>query len=123
MRNGRRPIHGPRDPYGAWLHFLREDAGLSQSELGVQIGSKLGEIFKASHSTISTWERTGNLPGRKIIPVLAEILDVRIETLLRIHKTGRGYSALDFEWNEKIAKLESAANKLEQFRREKDRPL
>ena len=64
-----------RDRYGAWLHYLRKQKGLSQDAL-----SKLTDV---PQSTLAHWERTGKLTGRETIFKLAEALGVSVETLLR----------------------------------------
>ena len=58
----------------AKFRTLREATGLSQRELARQLD--------VHHSNLSYWERTGNLPGSDLLPQLAKILGVSVETLL-----------------------------------------
>ena len=71
---GRRP-KARRDAYGAWLHHLRKERGLTQQEV-----AKLTGI---PQTTVAYWERTGNLTGRAIILKLAKALRVSVSELLR----------------------------------------
>ncbi|HEY1172902.1 MAG TPA: helix-turn-helix transcriptional regulator [Verrucomicrobiae bacterium] len=88
FKMGRRPKNPRRDPLGAWLHYLRKQAGLSQEEAQAKLSARLGE--EISTSAFSIWERKGNLGGRDIIPALAETLGVTIEQLLRVRRTKDG---------------------------------
>lgn len=65
-----------RDSYGAWLHHLRTEKGLSQDALC--------EIIGVSQSTWAYWERTGKFVGRDVILKTAKALDVSVEELLRV---------------------------------------
>ena len=71
---GRKP-KARRDPYGAWLHHLRRERGLTQDELALQTG--------VPQTTLAYWERTGKLRGREAILQLAEALGVSVEEFLR----------------------------------------
>jgi len=75
---GRKP-KARRDRYGAWLHHLRKDRNLTQDELARIIG--------VPQTTLAYWERTGNLPGRKITLRLAKAFRISVRELLR---TDRG---------------------------------
>ncbi len=72
---GRRPKKR-RNPYGAWLHYLRKERGLTQDEV-----SKLTGVPR---TTLMYWERTGNLIGRKQIIKLANVYRVSLAELLRV---------------------------------------
>lgn len=74
---GRKP-QSRRDPYGAWLHHLRTEKGLSQQQLADEIG--------VPQSTLAYWERTGKLPGREVIIKLSRILRVSVQDLLRANR-------------------------------------
>lgn len=74
---GRKP-KARRDAYGAWLHHLRREAKLTQEEAA--------ELTGIPRTTLTTWERTGELPGRKEIARLAKIYRVPISKLLRVDK-------------------------------------
>jgi transcriptional regulator with XRE-family HTH domain len=74
---GRKP-KARRDSYGAWLHHLRTERGLSQDELAARI--------RIPQSTLAYWERTGKLPGREVILRLSEELGISVTTLLRAAK-------------------------------------
>lgn len=65
-----------RDPYGAWLHYLRTKEKLTQQEL-----SRLTGI---PQRTIAYWERSGKLAGRDVIFKLARALGVSVPELLRV---------------------------------------
>ena len=71
---GRKP-NERRNRYGAWLHHLRSQKGLSQDEL-----SKLTGV---PQSTLAYWEKTGKLTGRETIFKIAKALDVSVVKLLR----------------------------------------
>ena len=71
---GRKP-NERRNRYGAWLHHLRSQKGLSQDAL-----SKLTGV---PQSTLAYWEKTGKLTGRETIFKIAKALDVSVEELLR----------------------------------------
>lgn len=77
---GRRP-KARRNVYGAWLHYLRREAKLTQEE-----AAKLTGIPR---TTLTTWERTGDMPGRREISRLAKAYKVSIQRLLRIEKLDR----------------------------------
>ena len=74
---GRKP-KTRRHSYGAWLHYLRKEAKLTQEE-----AAKLTGIPR---TTLTTWERTGEMPGRKEIFRLAKAYRVSILRLLRIER-------------------------------------
>jgi len=74
---GRKP-KARRDSYGAWLHYLRKEANLTQEE-----AAKLTGIPR---TTLTTWERTGELPGRKEIFRLSKAYGISLERLLRTEK-------------------------------------
>lgn len=64
-------------PNPARAHQLskhREAAGLSQRELANALG--------VHHSNIGFWERTGIAPRGEVLPKMAEILGVSIDSLL-----------------------------------------
>ena len=71
---GRKPKH-PRDSYGAWLHHLRMELGLTQQALS--------DLTGIQQRTLAHWERTGRLAGRKEILTLAKALKVSVSELLR----------------------------------------
>jgi len=74
---GRKPKNR-RNPYGAWLHFLRKEKHLSQEEVSRKTG--------IPRTTLMYWERTGNLVGRKQIIKLAKLYRVSLPKLLRAEK-------------------------------------
>jgi len=71
---GRR-ANARRNTYGAWLHHLRSEKGLTQEEISRLVG--------VPRSTLAYWERSGNLVGRKTLLKLAEALGVSVGHLLR----------------------------------------
>jgi transcriptional regulator with XRE-family HTH domain len=71
---GRKPKER-RSRYGAWLHHLRGQKGLSQDELSRMTG--------VPQSTLAYWEKTGKLVGRETIIRIAKALGVSVEELLR----------------------------------------
>lgn len=71
---GRKP-NERRNRYGAWLHHLRRQKGLSQDMLSQKTG--------VPQSTLAYWEKTGKLTGRETIFKLAKALGVSVEQLLR----------------------------------------
>jgi transcriptional regulator with XRE-family HTH domain len=71
---GRKP-NERRNRYGAWLHHLRRQKGLSQDTLSQKTG--------VPQSTLAYWEKTGKLTGRETIFKLAKALGVSVEQLLR----------------------------------------
>jgi transcriptional regulator with XRE-family HTH domain len=72
---GRKP-KTRRNSYGAWLHLLRTEKGLSQDALC--------EIIGVPQSTWAYWETTGKFAGRDVILKTAKALDVTVEKLLRV---------------------------------------
>jgi transcriptional regulator with XRE-family HTH domain len=74
---GRKP-KTRRNSFGAWLHFLRQERELSQTEV-----SKLAGIPR---TTLMYWERSGNMAGREQILKLAKIYGVSVQKLLRAEK-------------------------------------
>lgn len=74
---GRRP-EKRRNRYGAWLHFLRKERGLTQVEVSRLTG--------LPRTTLMYWERTGNLAGREEIIMLAKAYRVSLAKLLRSEK-------------------------------------
>jgi transcriptional regulator with XRE-family HTH domain len=71
---GRKPKL-PRDPYGAWLHHLRTEMGLTQQALS--------DLTGIQQRTLAHWERTGRLAGRKEILALAKAFKIPVSDLLR----------------------------------------
>lgn len=78
---GRKP-KSRRNAYGAWLHFLRKEKGLSQEDV-----AKLSGIPRTN---LMFWERTGQLVGRKQILKLAKIYKVSVSKLLRASTPTKG---------------------------------
>jgi transcriptional regulator with XRE-family HTH domain len=76
---GRRPKKR-RNPYGAWLHYLRKERSLTQDEVS--------RMTRLPRTTLMYWERTGNLIGRKEIIKLAKAYQVSVAELLRVGKPG-----------------------------------
>ena len=74
---GRRP-KARRAAYGAWLHHLRVEKGLSQQEVADFIGVR--------RSTVSYWERTGKLVGRETVLRMASVFGISVTKLLRVDR-------------------------------------
>ena len=70
---GRKPKER-RIRYGAWLHYVRSQKGLSQDALSQMTG--------VPQSTLAYWEKTGKLTGRETIFKMAKALDFSVEKLL-----------------------------------------
>lgn len=85
---GRKP-KSPRADYGEWLAYLRHSKGLTQQQVK-QLLFDHTQLSAYASSIISTWERTGKLPGRDIILALADIYGVSLETILGVKRTGNG---------------------------------
>lgn len=68
-----------RDPYGAWLAYLRSARRLTQQELSARTG--------IPQRTLAHWERTGKLAGRMAILKLAKAFGVSVNELLQAEKT------------------------------------
>src|SRR6185295_17484457 len=81
---GRRPKNDKRDRFGAWVLYLRASKKLSQEEIVTIINRETQ--LNLSTGTLSYWERSGNLAGRKTIPALARALGVSVATLLRLEE-------------------------------------
>jgi transcriptional regulator with XRE-family HTH domain len=77
---GRKP-KTRRNSYGAWLYYLRKQAKLTQDEVAMATG--------IPRTTLTTWERTGELPGRAEIVRLAKAYKVSLQRLLRAEKLDR----------------------------------
>lgn len=76
---GRKP-KSRRNSYGAWLFYLRKEAGLTQEEAA--------RVTGIPRTTLTTWERTGDMPARKEIVRLAKAYHVSLPRLLRTNKLG-----------------------------------
>jgi transcriptional regulator with XRE-family HTH domain len=63
------------------LRRLREAAGLSVRELAKQIGE--------SHTNVSYWERSGQIPRSDVLAPMAKALGVTVHDLLGEPKPGR----------------------------------
>lgn len=70
-----RPGKKPRTEFGARLASARQDAGLSQAELGARIG--------VQQRTVARWERETVAISTKQLAVLAEALGVSVDELIR----------------------------------------
>lgn len=66
------------------LRQMREKAGLSVRELARQIGE--------SHTNVSYWERSGQLPRSDKLVAIAKALGVSVEELLGVPGPRRGAS-------------------------------
>ena len=93
----RRP-HGKRSSFGAWLLLLRKRAGLSQREVAIRIAENCDH--DPGTSSVSKWERKGELGGASVLPAYASALGVSLETLLRVYQTPTGYESLPFSQDE-----------------------
>ena len=71
-----------RNQYGAWLHYLRHQKGLSQMEVS--------EITGVPRATLKRWERTGRIPARESIVRLAKLYGVSLQKFLRAEKISQG---------------------------------
>ncbi len=74
-----------RDPYGAWLHYLRTSKKITQQELA--------DLTGIPQRTIAYWERSGKLAGREVIFKLARALGVSVPELLRVKVKAVGKAA------------------------------
>lgn len=70
----RKPPRKPRPAQGAHLAALRLRAGLSQAELGRLVGEK--------QPIIAFWEQSSKPPRSDVLPKLARVLGVSVESLL-----------------------------------------
>ena len=100
--------------YGHYLKSLRYEAGLTQVELATRLD--------VAQSNIAFWENADKPPRADILKPLAEVLNVKVETLLKVEPvkltrpTGKGKlakaflkaSALSRRQQEKIADVVSA---------------
>lgn len=64
----------PRPAQGAHLAALRQRAGLTQTELGRLVGEK--------QQIIAFWEQSDKPPRSDVLPKLARVLGVPVDTLL-----------------------------------------
>jgi transcriptional regulator with XRE-family HTH domain len=69
-----RKLSKPRPRQGARLAALRRAAGLTQSELA--------ELVRETQRNIAYWEQADKPPRSDVIPRLASVLGVSVETLL-----------------------------------------
>jgi transcriptional regulator with XRE-family HTH domain len=69
-----RKLRKSRPAQGAHLAALRQRAGLTQAELGRLVGQK--------QQIIAFWEQTDKPPRSDVLPKLAKVLGVSVETLL-----------------------------------------
>lgn len=69
--------------FGKRLESLRKDAGLSQAELGRQLGEKYGEEFCLSQTVISAYEKGIREPSNVLVYVkVADFFGVTTDFLL-----------------------------------------
>lgn len=61
--------------FGSFLAFLRKNNGMTQKELGIQLG--------VSDKTISHWERDESLPDVSMIPLIADVFGISCDELLK----------------------------------------
>ena len=111
-----RKLSKPRPRHGARLAALRRTAGLSQAELAELVGE--------SQRNIAYWEQADKPPRSDVIPKLANVLGVSVETLLtaegdltplrprapvgRVRKAFEGVSHLPRRQQEKIIEIVEA---------------
>jgi transcriptional regulator with XRE-family HTH domain len=69
-----RKLSKPRPRQGARLAALRRAAGLTQTELA--------ELVRETQRNIAYWEQADKPPRSDVIPRLASVLGVSVETLL-----------------------------------------
>lgn len=69
-----KPDRGPRPKQGAHLLALRQQAGLTQTELAKALGVPQG--------TIALWEWSQSPPRSDVLPKMAKLLGVRVESLI-----------------------------------------
>jgi transcriptional regulator with XRE-family HTH domain len=69
-----RPISKPRPKQAARLVALRKAAGLSQAEFAKALG--------VSQTTVAYWETSAKPPRSDVLPRMAVLLGVAVETLL-----------------------------------------
>lgn len=74
---GRKP-KSRRNSYGAWLYYLRKEAKLTQEEAA--------KVTGIPRTTLTTWERTGDMPGRREIVRLAKAYRISLQRLLRAER-------------------------------------
>lgn len=72
-----RPLKTKRPAMGEHLATLRKQAGLSQYELA--------KLLNEPQSNVSFWELNSKPPRSDILPRLAKILGVRVETILNVN--------------------------------------
>lgn len=77
--NRGRPAKKPRSSFGKRLHAAREQAGLTQTELGRLLG--------VSQRAIAHWERTPTALYPEQLEALAKALDISADELLGIKTT------------------------------------
>ena len=79
MRDMPRTLTKKRPELGAHLAHLRQEAGLSQIELG--------EILGVNQQTIAFWEQNDKPPRSTVLPKMAKALGVKVEDLLACKRT------------------------------------
>lgn len=84
MKKTGRPSHRPRSPFGERLYRLREETGLTQS----QVAEKLG----ITHRAYAFWEREPTAIRAEQLSILAELFDVSADFLVG-HKTSKPRSS------------------------------
>jgi transcriptional regulator with XRE-family HTH domain len=70
-----RPAKTEAPAYGTHLANLRAAVGLSQQQVAEAVGVR--------QSTVATWERSARPPKGDILPALAKILGVDLQTLIQ----------------------------------------
>ena len=82
---GRRP-KARRNSYGAWLHYLRREAKLTQEEAA--------KVTGIPRTTLTTWERTGELPGAGRFSGWRKPIEFRFKGFFALKKLEGGLRAV-----------------------------
>ena len=110
IRHMGRPAKSEAPAYGKHLAGLRTAAGLSQQQIAEAVGVR--------QSTVATWERSPRPPKGDVLPALAKVLGVDLQSLIQIKEfkpasSGRRGPTSRFE------KLVEEANKLPRRRQQR----
>lgn len=92
-----RRIKGEADGFGARLAALRKQAGITQTALAQEIG--------ISQRMMAYYEGTGAFAPANLLPALARVLGVSVETLLGTETAKRKSKAVDTRMQRRLQQI------------------
>ena len=77
-----KPLKKKRHPFGAWMLFLRLNAGLTQLQTVLSVSSQTGESLHQSR--LASWEINGTTPPGNIVPALCNAYGITLATFFQV---------------------------------------